>query len=123
MLANIEKKRDWHCLGSEDKLKQMPPTWKIAISFFLPVFSPGEAVPKVQTVPLVKSKLTEIEWDQRKQWDTRKEEEIAKTRAKLVVVWAPTDDGNYDNDIETDIGEDGEATSGAPEVVEVEVET
>jgi hypothetical protein len=66
--------------------KTNAPNWKIFISFLLSMFSPGKAVSKIQTVPLVKARLPEIKRDQKKQWDMCMEEEIAKARGKLVVV-------------------------------------
>jgi hypothetical protein len=50
------------------------------------------------------------------------EEEMAEMLAGLTVVRAPADDGNDNNDIQPDVGEDFQATSGALEVVEAKEE-
>ena len=119
LLAKIEKADLALCrFRGPDNMNA--PNWKITIGFLLPIVSPGEAASKIQTVPLIKAKLTEIERDQKKQWDLCMEGEIIKARAKFVVVGALVDDGNDGDDIQADIGEDGEASSGPPEVVGAE---
>ena len=50
------------------------------------------------------------------------EKEIATASARLTVVRAPADDGNDNNNIQTDIGEDVQAINGVLEVVEAKIE-
>ena len=45
------------------------------------------------------------------------DEELVMACAEFTVVGTPVNDGDKNDDIQTDIGEDIQATSGAPEVV------
>ena len=68
MLAKIEKAElVLSSFRGPDKINV--PNWKIAVGFLLPMFSPDKAASKIQTVPLIEAKPTEIKRDYKKQWD------------------------------------------------------